>query len=293
MSVAIIINPISGGARPNAAQRRARAAIDAVERHGDRPEVFVTERPGHARELARAALARGVRLVIAWGGDGTINEVASALVFGEIPLGIVPAGSGNGLARELGVQTRPERAIASALAAAPRPIDVGEVSGRFFVNIAGVGFDAEVAARFNHPGNTTRGLRGYAALTARSFFTYRAREYTLGADEQRLRTRALMIVIANGTEFGNRILIARGARVDDGVLDLVVVEERSLAGTIGRVPWLVARQIHRVPQWSSRPARRVTIDCSEPMTFHVDGEPVQGGTRLEARIHPGALGVCV
>src|SRR5581483_6976971 len=156
MSVAIIINPISGGARPNAAQRRARAAIDAVERHGDRPEVFVTERPGHARELARAALARGVRLVIAWGGDGTINEVASALVFGEIPLGIVPAGSGNGLARELGVQTRPERAIASALASAPRPIDVGEVSGRFFVNIAGVGFDAEVAARFNHPGNTTR-----------------------------------------------------------------------------------------------------------------------------------------
>jgi diacylglycerol kinase family enzyme len=115
----------------------------------------------------------------------------------------------------------------------------------------------------------------------------------ISADGQRLRTRALMVVIANGTEFGNRILIARGARVDDGTLDVVVVEERSVVETICRVPWLVARQIHRLSQWSTRPARRVTIECDEPMTFHVDGEPVVGGTRLDARIHPGALRVCV
>ncbi|HZT76424.1 MAG TPA: diacylglycerol kinase family protein [Vicinamibacterales bacterium] len=293
MSVAIIINPISGGARPDAARRRAQIAIEAVERHGDRPEVFVTERPGHARELASAAAARGMRLVIAWGGDGTINEVASALVFGEVPMAIVPAGSGNGLANELGVSARAERAIAGALAAEGRVVDVGEIGGRYFVNIAGIGFDAEVAAKFNRPENTSRGLRGYAALTARSFFTYRGRDYTITADEQRVRTRALMIVIANGTEFGNRILIARGARVDDGTLDVVVVEDRSLVGTLCRVPWLVTRQIHRVPQWSTRPARRVTIECDAPMAFHVDGEPVQGGARLDARIHPGALRVCV
>ena len=294
MSVAVIINPISGGARPGTAERRAQVALDAVERHGDRPEVFITERPGHARELARAAAAaRDMRLVLAWGGDGTINEVASALVFGDVPLGIIPAGSGNGLARELGVNWQPERAIASALASEPRLVDVGEIDRRFFVNIAGIGFDAEVAAKFNRPENTSRGLRAYAALTARSFFTYRGREYRVTAEQQQLCMRALMIVIANGTEFGNRILIARGARVDDGQLDVVVVEDRPLAHTIGRVPWLVARQIHRVPQWSTRPARRVAIECDEPMMFHVDGEPVQGGTRLEARIHPGALRVCV
>jgi YegS/Rv2252/BmrU family lipid kinase len=293
LSVAIIINPIAGGARPGIAQRRARLAIDAVERHGDRPEVFVSERPGHARELARIAVERGMRLVIAWGGDGTINEVASALVFGDVPLGIVPAGSGNGLARELGVPWRPDRAIASALSAEPHRVDVGEMAARYFVNIAGIGFDAEVAARFDRAENTARGLRGYAWLTARSFFSYRSRRYTIAVDDQRLQTRALMIVIANGTEFGNRILIARGARVDDGVLDVVVVEDRSRAATLGGVPWLVTRQIHRVPQWSTRPARRVTIESDEPMMFHVDGEPVQGGTRLDARIHPGALPVCV
>src|SRR5690348_15010157 len=119
MSVAIIINPISGGARPDMARRRAQIAVEAVERHGDRPDVFVTERPGHGRELARAAAAGGARLVIAWGGDGTINEVASALVFGDVPIGVVPAGSGNGLAHELHIDARPECAIASALAAEP------------------------------------------------------------------------------------------------------------------------------------------------------------------------------
>src|SRR5437762_9429154 len=138
--IAFIINPISGGVRPDAARARAELASSIVDHDGDPAEVFVTERPGHARELTKAAVARGVRLVMAWGGDGTINEVASALVFGDVPLGIVPAGSGNGLARQLGVARRPERAIADALAAEPKLMDVGEIEGRYFVNAAGMGF---------------------------------------------------------------------------------------------------------------------------------------------------------
>jgi YegS/Rv2252/BmrU family lipid kinase len=293
VSVAIIINPISGGARPGAARTRAQIAIDAVERHGDRPEVFVTERAGHARELAQSAVDRGMRLVLAWGGDGTINEVASALVFGDVPLGIIPAGSGNGLATELGVDRRPSRAIASALAAEPRLIDAGQIDSRYFFNVAGIGFDAHVAALFNRPENTRRGPRGYVALTARTLFNYQPRDYTITVDGDPRQVRALLIVMANGTEFGNRVLIARGARVDDGVLDAVVVEERSRVRTLCRVPWLVTRSIHRVPAWSTRPGRRIVVECGKPMTYHVDGEPVEGGARLEGRIHPGALRVCV
>src|SRR5258706_16464000 len=147
MSVAIIINPISGGARRGAARARAQLALAVVDQHGDPAEVFVTERVGHARELAKAAVGRGARLVMAWGGDGTINEVASALAFDDVPLGIIPAGSGNGLARELGVHPRAERAIADALQAVPRPMDLGEIDGHLFANMAGVGFDAYIAAR--------------------------------------------------------------------------------------------------------------------------------------------------
>src|SRR5262245_35716204 len=172
MSVAIIINPISGGARPETARHRAEIAAQVVERHGDRPEVFITERRGHARELAKAAMQRGVRLVMAWGGDGTINEVASTLAFGEIPLGIVPAGSGNGLATELGISRKAEVAIAAALKSASRLIDVGELEGRMFVNIAGVGIDAHVAHQFNAADNLRRGFVGYARLTARALRNY-------------------------------------------------------------------------------------------------------------------------
>ena len=157
MSIAIIVNPISGGARPDTAGHRVALAAAVVAAHGDAADVVVTERPGHARELAAAAAARGARLVIAWGGDGTVNEVASALAFGPTPMVIVAAGSGNGLARELGVNRRPDRAIAAALHAEPRAIDVGELGGRFFVNLAGVGFDARVAERFGACGSGRRG----------------------------------------------------------------------------------------------------------------------------------------
>src|SRR6266516_743768 len=107
MSVAIIINPLSGGGTPATERRRAKLASDTLAKLREAGDVFVTERRGHARELAVAAAKRGARLVIAWGGDGTVNEVASSLVFGSTALGIIPAGSGNGLARELRVSRQP------------------------------------------------------------------------------------------------------------------------------------------------------------------------------------------
>ena len=114
----------------------------------------------------------GARLVIAWGGDGTLNEVGSALAFTETPIALVPSGSGNGLARELGVNRRPERAISEALRAAPRAIDAGELGGRLFFNAAGIGLDAHLARCFDTDGGR-RGLAGYVRITARELWSYR------------------------------------------------------------------------------------------------------------------------
>jgi YegS/Rv2252/BmrU family lipid kinase len=291
VSVAIIINPISGGARPDAARTKAQLALAVVEAHGDRPEIFVTEGVGHARELAIAAVRRGMRLVMAWGGDGTINEVASALVFDEVPLGIIPAGSGNGLARELGVPRRPERALADALAADPRPLDVGEIEGRYFVNTAGVGFDAHVASRF--AGSRRRGFFGYLSAAARAIVSYAPLTYRITSGGRTEETRAILVTIANSAQFGNGALIAPGARVDDGELDLVIVEERSRLRTVCSTPRLFTGTANRIAGWRTKRIREVTIETPAPMTFHVDGEPVQGGARLRARIHPGALRVAV
>lgn len=287
--LAIIINPISGGAGGGAGASRAELARAVVARRKIDAAIHITERPNHARELAHAAKASGAERVIAWGGDGTINEVASVLAFSHVAMGIVPAGSGNGLARELGLPFDAGRALERALGGPPRAIDVGEIEQRLFVNVAGIGLDAHVAARFNAADNLRRGPRAYVAMTAAALLRYRATTYDIITAEGRTTKTALMIVLANGTEFGNRILIARGARVDDGLLDIVVVEERSRLATISRVPWLLARSIHRVPVWSTRPAIEVTIETSQPILFHVDGEPVQGGPKVSARIHPGAL----
>jgi diacylglycerol kinase (ATP) len=291
MSVAIITTPVSGGARRDAARARAQLALAVVDQHGDPAEVFVTERVGHARELAKAAVGRGARLVMAWGGDGTINEVASALAFDEVPLGIIPAGSGNGLARELGVDSRPERAIANALAAEPRPMDLGEIDGRLFANIAGIGFDAHIASRFAVA--TRRGFIGYAGITARALMRYVPGTYRITSESEAVEVRAVLVTIANSAQFGNGALIAPGAKVDDGVLDLVVFEERSRVVTVCQMPRLFNGTVRRARGCTIRQIRRVTIEADHPMTFHVDGEPVAGGTRLVVRIHPGALRIAV
>jgi diacylglycerol kinase (ATP) len=292
LSVAIIINPIAGGgghsvgARVDLARRVAREC-------GESADVSVTEAAGHARMLARAARSNGARVVIGWGGDGTVNEIASELAFADVPIGIVPAGSGNGLARELGLRRQPSAALRVALTGRRRTIDLGEISDRFFVNIAGVGLDAYVAAAFNAAGGRLRGTRGYVLHTARSLIGYRPRRYHLTIGGRPVQTTALLIVVANGTEFGNGMLIAPGARLDDGALDVVIVRERSRLATICRVPWLLCRSISRVPAWSSERSSTVSIECDEPMMYHVDGESVQGGTRLEARVHAGGLTVMV
>ncbi|MCU1385205.1 MAG: hypothetical protein JWL71_3902 [Acidobacteria bacterium] len=291
MSTAIIINPISGGASPRAARARADVARRVVDAHGAPADVFVTEGVGHARELTKAAAARGARLVLAWGGDGTINEIASALAFEHVALGIVPAGSGNGLARELGVDRRAERAIADALHAVPRAIDMGEIDGRLFANIAGIGFDAHIASRF--AAATRRGFAGYAGITARAFTGYVPQHYRITIDGVEAVHRAVLVTIANSAQFGNNARIAPGARVDDGELDLVVLEEQSRFATICQLPRLFNGTVERARGCRIRRIREVTVEAEQPMAYHVDGEPVAGGRSLRARVHPGALRIAV
>jgi len=293
LSVSIIINPIAGGTgRAASVGARVDLARSVAAACKELADVHVTEESGHAAHLARAARAGGARLVVAWGGDGTVNEVASALAFGDVPIGIVPAGSGNGLASMLGMSFKPAVALATALRGTPHLIDAGELGGRLFVNLAGIGFDAHVAARFNAPENPRRGLAGYAALVAREALRYVPGHYTIDTTDSRRSLGAWLVVLANGTEFGNRIRIAPHARVDDGALDLVVVEQGSRLATLWGMRRIVTGTVEQAAQWSSTLVQRVKIESDTPMMFHVDGEPVQGGTTLDALVHPGALKIC-
>jgi YegS/Rv2252/BmrU family lipid kinase len=293
-TVAVIINPISGGGRrPDVARQRAELATAALDSLGIDGEVFVTERGGHAHELARASLGRGVSLCIAWGGDGTINEVASALAFSTAALGIVPSGSGNGLSRELGIPFDSRAAFEVALSGRDRVIDAGEIEGRFFFNLAGVGLDARIAHQFAATGLVRRGFRRYLEIAGSEIFARTRHEYEIAIDDERRRSHVLLVAIANGRQYGNGALIAPHARIDDGKLDVVVIGDRSPWGVLRHAPKLFRGRLADVPGVTMTTATRVQISAREPLIYHVDGEPCTGGSIVSARIRPAALRVRV
>jgi YegS/Rv2252/BmrU family lipid kinase len=292
--IAVIINPISGaGRRRDLARRRAEQAAALIDEERLDGEVFVTERHGHARELASAARRRGVTLFVAWGGDGTVNEVGSVLVGSDASLAIVPSGSGNGLARELGIPFDPSSALRVVFAGRTRLIDAGELDGRMFFNVAGLGLDARVAHRFATGGLERRGFIRYVELAAREIFSFTPLDCTLTTDDDGTvhRVRPLLIALANGRQYGNGALIAPDARLDDGKLDIVIVEHRAPWRVLAQAPRLFSGTVARVPGVSTRRALSLVISADAALVYHVDGEPHVGGNSVKARIHPGALKV--
>jgi YegS/Rv2252/BmrU family lipid kinase len=294
LSVAVIINPISGtGGRLEVARRRAQLANALVDARGITAEVYLTERPGHARELAAAAVARGVKTIIAWGGDGTVSDIASVVAFRDCVLGIIPVGSGNGLARELGIPLRPEAAFSVALDGAERVIDCGEIDGRLFFNIAGFGLDARVSHQFAAGGLVRRGFRRYMEITARELFAFEPDDHTIVADGVTVRQKTIVIAIANGRQYGNGAVIAPDASLDDGRFDVVVIAARHPIVGLLQVPMIFAGQIARVPGVTILKASQVEITSARTVLYHLDGEPYVGAASVKVCMRPHALRVRV
>lgn len=290
--ITAIINPISGaGADPDVAARRVETLRAEARRRGVGIDIQLTRRGGHARDLAAAARAAGAPLVVAWGGDGTINEVGSALLGTGIPLGIIPAGSGNGLAAVLAVPRQPFEAVALALDGPERTIDAGTMDGRAFFNIAGVGFDARVATLFNQRAAGSRGAWPYIVIGVREGCTYCANDYEIELDGVRARTRALLVSFANGREYGIGARIAPQALIDDGWLDATIVEERSLVARFWHARHLALGTANRAPRVKVQQVRHAVIRFPGEIEYHVDGEPGVARDEVEVRMLPGALRV--
>jgi diacylglycerol kinase (ATP) len=278
--MAVIINPVAGrGQTAEIARERAAFASDFLASAGIDHEIFLTERVGHAGELARGAVARGASMVWAWGGDGTVSEVAGALAFGPAVLGIVPAGSGNGLARDLGIPMARREAI-------------GEVAGRLFVNVAGIGFDALIASRFAERDTRRRGFVSYLTIAAREVRGYRPTEYVITIGEESAPHTAWMIVLANSRQYGNGACIAPGASLDDGELDLVVVHGVSRWAIVRRVPRLFRGTLATEPGVITiARVTEATIGSDSGLTVHLDGEVMTYPSSVQVRVHPRALKV--
>ena len=294
MRAAIIINPVAGGrARGLAVADRVTLARRALVRAGASGEVLLTERRGHARELAAEAVRSGCEVVAAWGGDGTLNEVGGAVAGTDAALAIVRGGSGNGMARELGIPADPRAALDTALLGSVRQVDAGRFQGRTYLNVAGIGFDAWMASCFDSLGGERRGLARYTIQTFRRGFTYPATTYLVNLDGEVLEVSAVILAIANFRQYGGNVFIAPSARPDDGELDVVAIGPRGALRRLWLVPRIYGGTLDRAPGVVVRRARRIVVTAPEPAPSHVDGETMPLATRLEAEILPGVLHVRV
>jgi len=290
--VVAIINPISGaGMDPSAATRRATLIRDELTKRDLKASIEITRRGGHARELALAAVQDRADLLIVWGGDGTLNEVGTAAAGSDTAIGIIPAGSGNGFAAALGIPRDPVRALAKALGPRVQAIDVGVLGERRFLNVAGIGIDARIAALFNQRARGSRGKWPYISIGVTQGCRYKSLEYTVQLDADPVRYRALLIAFANGREYGMGARLAPRAQLDDGVLDAFIVEDRPVVSRFWHARHLARGTVDRAPRVVTAKVRTAVVESSEPIEYHVDGEPGTAMGRLEIGVLPGALKV--
>ena len=291
MKFRFIINPFSGRRRRMAGMRTLVA--DFVAGRGIEAGIDVTDGPGHAMALARDAVAAGCERVVAVGGDGTLNEVGQALLRTPAALGLVPCGTGNGLARHLGLPLAPVRAleVATGANAGILNMDTGAANGWPFFNLMGLGFDAAVGRRFN-------------ALTRRSLFTYlregvaafvhRGSERCVITSSAGSETREILLICAaNSAQYGSGAVIAPGARVDDGALDLVALGPVGYGGAARDAVRLFRGQLDRSPRMRRWRGERFTITRAGPGPIHTDGELREAGAVIEVSVLPASLRVVV
>jgi diacylglycerol kinase (ATP) len=250
-----------------------------------------TEGKGHAYEIAKNAAKQGYDIVVAIGGDGTVNETASGLVNSDTALGIMPNGSGNGLARGLGIPISIRRAAKIITTGKIRSIDVGQIGTQHFFVIAGLGLDAMIGKRFEE--GRIRGPAPYYIAGVREFFRYQEPTYEIKFEGQTIRTRALLVAVANTKQYGNNAIIAPNASPDDGLLDLAIIEPTSFVSAVYYLPSLFTGRIDRAPFTRIYRATKFQIYREFPAPYTLDGEVFEGKNLISVTMLPKALQVIV
>lgn len=286
--VVFVINPISGKGKQGGIET-------LIDRHLDKRffeyQVRYTNGPGDATGIARQAAADGYNVVVAVGGDGTVNEVTAGLVGSDTALGIIPAGSGNGLSRHLKIPLNGARAIEVINRMNVVKIDTATIDEHVFVNLAGIGFDATIAKKFGDAG--TRGFATYFKVTTCSYFRYKPKKYILTIDGKRIERRALMVSFANSSQFGNNASIDPGASVSDGYIDVCILRKIPFFKVPFLAPLLFLKKFDRTRYVEIIRAREVVLKQKRKRVMHVDGDTHKAGKEVIMKILPLSLNVVV
>ncbi|MCD8303468.1 MAG: YegS/Rv2252/BmrU family lipid kinase [Prevotellaceae bacterium] len=277
--ITFIINPISG-------TEGKQSIVDMIE---DRlaPELFdcslrYTERAGHASQLAKEGVAEAADIIVAVGGDGTVNEVARSITHSSSALGIIPCGSGNGLARHLAIPLNPAEALSIIETRHIETLDYGVINGHPFFCTCGVGFDAFVSERFAN--SDKRGLLSYVENTLSEGIRYKPETYVVQIGEESQSYEALLIACGNASQYGNNVYITPKASMKDGLLDVTIMEPFPLAEAPQIALQLFSKRITGNSHVRTFQCKHLKIHREQEGVVHFDGDPVVCGKDLDIRI---------
>lgn len=274
-----IVNPISGWYRKN-------IIISHLQKKGYK--VVLTEYGGHAEKLAREATEK---VIVAVGGDGTVNEVARGIVGTDKVLGIIPCGSGDGLALHLGISRYYRRALKTIEDCRITAIDSATINGKPFFSVCGVGFDAVVSERFAKSGK--RGIISYIEQGLKTWMEYAPEKYLIDIDGNSWENDAALITIGNSSQWGNNAKIAPLADIGDGLLDVTIVDMFGVEDIPSLSYLLMTGQLNENQKVHCYRGKKITISRKVIGPVHADGDWFNAGTTLEIRILPESLNVIV
>ena len=281
-----IVNPISG-------TQDKQFILDQIEEKIDKNlfdvKICKTQYAGHAFDIATEAVKDEVDFVVAIGGDGTINEIGRALIHTKTALGIIPCGSGNGLARHLHIPMEPEKAIEVINDANICAVDYGVIAGHPFFCTCGVGFDAFVSLKFADSGK--RGLLSYLENTLKQSLTYKPETYEIENSTGSVKYKAFLIACANASQYGNNAYIAPQASLTDGMMDIVVLEPFTVLDAGPLAFQLFNRTLDKNSRIKTMREKKIIIHRATEGVFHFDGDPCIGEKDLEVEIKPLGLNV--
>ncbi|MDR0874368.1 MAG: diacylglycerol kinase family lipid kinase [Prevotellaceae bacterium] len=265
--VAFIINPVSGTQSKEKIPTQVSTILNKTQFE---PQFFYTERAGHATELAAQLAAEGYEYVVAVGGDGTVNEVGKGLIHTDTAMGIIPCGSGNGLARHLGIPVNTKKAVEYLKNAHEVEIDYCKANDRIFFCTCGTGFDAQISYEFALADG--RGIRTYIKKIVAGLLNYKPQTYCLKNKEISFEQEAFLITFANASQYGNNAYIAPHADLQDGLMDIAILSHFPLVAIPGLAIRLFTKQIDKSSYMTTLQVEEITLQREKGGAFHFDGE---------------------
>ncbi|MFZ1805980.1 MAG: YegS/Rv2252/BmrU family lipid kinase [Cyclobacteriaceae bacterium] len=284
--VLFIINRYSGTGYSSALEGKILAQCNKKNLEGS---IEFTREPGHATTLARMAVDNNFKMVFAVGGDGTMNEVAQGLLHSSVALGIIPKGSGNGLARHLRIPLSIDKALQLLDMKKTIEIDTISINDHLSVNVSGIGFDGHVAGMFARDGN--RGLFTYGKLVISQFNKFEAFECQVVLDGVTTKENLFSVSFANSSQFGNNAFIAPTASLCDQLIDVCMINKMNTVQGLQFARKLFNKTITQSKQVRIAQAKKIKITTVKEIPFHIDGETAAATSSFDIRINPSSLRV--